>query len=216
MPVMSRPPDRSALLVLVALVFLPACARDTLGPADDGRLSPDESLALATVLGLETLSFGMARGSVLQGALGQRGPAATGAGETVRVSYDLTRPCLGGGSITSVGTVRAEHDPGPPETDVVDIESTDTHEACVVRAGLTELTLDGDPNVTTMVHAAARGREAWGTQKVTVLGAVTWRADDGRSGRCAVDVLVEVDPDVSTHTRGAVCGHTFDVQVTNG
>lgn len=88
------------------------------------------------------------------------------------------------------------------------------HKACVFQASATRISVTGDPNVTTAVHAATRDGRPWAKQTVSVSGALAWSADDGRSGRCALDVQVEVDPDASSQsTRGSFCGHTFDVTV---
>jgi hypothetical protein len=72
----------------------------------------------------------------------------------------------------------------------------------------------GDPDVTTTIHAAALGGEPQGTQSVTVQGGLLFETEDGRSGRCTVDVLVEVDAQgAGQTTRGQVCGFAFDVTV---
>lgn len=203
---------RIRIAPVVALAALSgACTIDAVSPGGEDGLSLEESLTLARLVGLESLGFGQAGGA----AGAHLSPAA--AGQTVTVTYALTRPCLLGGSVDSSGRIRVETDPGPPTWSVVDVEATDVHEACVFQAGTARISVTGDPKVTTAVHAAVRDGRPWGKQTVSVVGGLAWSADDGRSGRCALDVRVEVDPDTpSQSTRGSFCGHTFDVTVTGG
>ena len=203
---------RTRLWTTLALAALAsACATEVVTPGADGDLSLDESLALATAMGLQTLEVGRSPGSVAQPAPGPH------AGETVAVDYDFTRPCLRGGSVRSSGKIRVEKDPGPPEKTVADVQATEVHNACVFLVGDTDTAVTGDPNVTSTVHAASIDQRAWGPQTVSVVGGFSWAADDGRSGRCDVDIWVSADDDAGVHTtRGSICGHTFDVTVNKG
>jgi len=99
---------------------------------------------------------------------------------------------------------------------VLDIVARDEHEACVFRGAGELYTLDGDPDLTIEIHVADLAGEAEGTQSVSLRGAVLWMTDD-RNGQCAVDLVVEVDPDAgSQSTRGSFCGYDFDVTVSIG
>jgi hypothetical protein len=72
----------------------------------------------------------------------------------------------------------------------------------------------GDPSVTTTIHAASQGTRSMGTQSVGVAGGIRFVTDDGRSGHCDIDILVEVNEDTAyTSTRGEICGFAFDVTV---
>ena len=209
---MERPTPRRRLtsLPLVALTaFTAACGDAPTDPGGGNELTRTEALALAGQLGLESLSFGRARGA-------SSAPSATTGplpGQTVSVTYDLTRPCLLGGSVHSYGSIAVETDTGA-QLAVVDVTATDVHDGCVFLAGGTRVAVTGDPDVTTSIHVTSLAGEADGTQSVSVVGGLAFTTEDGRSGRCDVDVLVEVDAQASTQsTRGQVCGFSFDVTV---
>ena len=200
-----------AFAALALLTLASACATEPVTPGADGDLSLDEAVTLATALGLQTLEVGRNPGSVARPA------PAPQAGETVAVDYDFTRPCLRGGSVRSSGKIRVETDPGPPERTVADVQATEVHNACVFLVGDTDIAVTGDPSVTSTVHAASLAQRAWGPQTVSVVGGFSWVADDGRSGRCDLDIWVSADDDAGVHTtRGSICGHTFDVTVNKG
>lgn len=194
----------------LALAVFTSCADVPTDPDPEGALTEGEALALAGELGLESLQFGRSRSS--RGPFGTP-PAAT---EVVSVTYSLTRPCLLGGSVDSSGRITVETD-AATDLSVVDVTATDVHHACVFLADGTRVAVTGDPDVTTTIHAASLAGEPWGTQSVGVVGALLFETDDGRSGRCALDVLVEVDEGATYRsTRGHVCGFAFDVTVTGG
>jgi len=197
------------VLPLVALTALvPACAdQPTDAEEGTGELTEAEALALAGQIGLESLAFGRST-DLLSGPA--PGPWAT---QTVSVTYDLTRPCLLGGSVRSFGSISVEVD-DTSRLAIVDITATDVHNACVFLAGATRVAVTGDPDLTSTIHTSALAREAIGTQSVSVVGGLFFETDDGRSGHCDVDVLVEVNEDEGTEiTRGEVCGFSFDVTV---
>ncbi len=209
--------DRSIPRLLVgsvpalALAVLSSCADAPTDVDGDGGLTEPEAVALAGELGLESLSFGWSRGGVAGPVAAP--PAAT---EVVSVTYSLTRPCILGGSVDSSGRITVETD---TRTDlaIVDITATDVHHGCVFLADGTRVAVTGDPDVTTTIHAASLAGAPQGTQSVGVRGGLLFETDDGRSGRCAIDVLVEVDEESAYQsTRGHICGFTFDVTVTRG
>jgi hypothetical protein len=196
------------LVTLTALV--PACTDAPTDPDEGtGELTETEALALAGQIGLASLAFGRSQ-DPLSAPVGTPRPLGT---QTVSVTYDLTRPCLLGGSVRSFGTISVEGD-DTSRLAVVDITATDVHDACVFLAGSTRVAVTGDPDVTATIHTASIGQEPVGTQSVGVVGGLFFETDDGRSGHCDVDVLVEVDQEASTQiTRGEVCGFSFDVTV---
>lgn len=203
------------LPILAAAALVSACADTSVAPDDDTEgdaLTETEALALARQLGIESLGFGQSRANPSPSrSPGQAGPRAS---ETVSLDYSLTRPCLLGGSVTSTGHIDVVSD-DVVQLAIVDITAKDVHHACTFPVAQTRVAVTGDPDVTTTIHASSEGGVAFGTQSVAVVGAFTWVAEDGRSGRCAVDVLVEVDSDNLTETvRGDVCGFAFDVRVT--
>lgn len=200
-----------ALPLVLGAALMPGCADSPVTPGTDD-LTEEEAYALAKQLGLTSLAFGREQGAQpSSGARRSAGPAST---EEVSVSYSLTRPCILGGSVTSTGQIDVVSDDAT-QLAIVDLTATETHHACVFQATTTTVAITGDPDVTTTVHASSEYGEAFGTQSVAVVGAFTWEADDGRSGRCAIDLLVAVDVDNTTETtRGEVCGFSFDVTVT--
>ena len=76
------------------------------------------------------------------------------------------------------------------------------------------MAVTGDPDVTTTIHVASLGGVTQGTQSVRVEGGLLFVTEDGRRGRCSVDIVVEVDEGSAYEsTRGDFCGFTFDVTV---
>lgn len=200
-----------ALCALALLTLAAGCDVGAFRPGVEEDLTLDESLALATQLGLSTLEIGRNPGEPASPAAGPE------AGEVVTVTYDVSRPCLRGGSVRSFGSVKAQTELGPPRVAIADVTSTEVHDACVFPVGATEIAVSGDPHITSTVHAASRDHRAWGPQTVAVVGGFSWVADDGRSGRCDVDIWVSADDDAGVHTtRGTLCGHSFDVTVNEG
>jgi hypothetical protein len=196
---------------LTLSMALPSCS-DTAVQGDGGAsLTRAEALALAGQVGLESLAFGQSRAGIPIGSGAP--PAAAARSATVSVTYSLTRPCILGGRVDSSGRITVETDDAT-DLAVVDLEATDVHHACVFLAGGARVAVTGDPDVTTTIHAASVAGEARGTQSVAVSGGLRFTADDGRSGRCTLDILVEVNPDTAFQsTRGTLCGFTFDVTV---
>jgi len=198
------------LLALAMTLLVPACGVE--GPLEgtrDGDLSEDEAYHLATNVGLESLAWGV-RESAMPGG-GGAVPAPSGT-ETVTVSYSVTRSCVFGGTVDSSGHITAQSDVDPARS-IADITATEVHHACVFLVSDARVAVTGDPDVTTTVHAASMAGQSWGPQTVSVVGAVTWEAEDGRAGRCVLDIHVEAD-DVHQRTWGEACGYAFDVSVT--
>lgn len=211
-----RTPTRALLALTAALLpaLFTGCG-DDLGPDPDDTLTQDETVAVAASMGLDALAFAAARRRAARG-VAPGGSAAT-ASEVVTVDFQIRRPCPLGGAVNTSGSVRVERDEGPPLAEVADVATTDVHDRCVFLVAPTRVSLTGDPEVKTTVHAASRDGQPWGAQTVTVVGGVLWEADDGRSGRCAIDIFVEANQDAGTSVvRGVFCDHTFDVTVTGG
>jgi hypothetical protein len=201
------------LTLAVASGLLAAACSE--GPSDvtSDTLTRTETVSLAAQLGLESLAFAQEHGSPQGAEARVRGAAP---GETVTVSYDIARPCVLGGWVDSRGTVYVITDTEPDRA-TVDIVATDVHRACVFLADGRRIAVTGDPDVTSQVHVATLEGELVDVLSVSVLGAVLWESEDGREGRCEIDVRVEVDPAAHTQTtRGRFCRYEFDVTVTAG
>ncbi|MCG6957521.1 MAG: hypothetical protein LJF04_16140 [Gemmatimonadetes bacterium] len=200
------------LPVLTLSLLVPACGVE--GPLEgtrDGDLSQEEAYHLAASMGLESLAWGVQKSRATGGGGAVPAPSRT---ETVTVSYSVTRVCVLGGTVDSSGLITVQSDVDPVRN-IADITATDVHHGCVFLVGEQHIAVTGDPDVTTIVHAASMAGQSWGTQTVSVVGAVTWEAEDGRSGRCVLDVHVEAD-DLTQRTWGQACGYAFDVSVTVG
>ena len=203
-------PWRSILLLTLPFL-LPSCSDTPTSGNSDEALTRGEALALAGQLGLESLAFGQSRGSAAAVAAD---PGATPSRtETVSVTYSLTRPCLLGGTVDSSGKIRVETDT-VTDLAIADVTATEVHHDCVFLAGGTRVAVSGDPSVTATIHAASLAGHSYGTQSVSVVGGLRWVTDDGRSGRCTLDILVEADESTMySSTRGEMCGFVFDVTV---
>lgn len=199
-----------SLPLLAATGLAPACSDTPVDVGNGDSLTEAEAFALANAVGLQSLDFGQQQGASSTAARVGR-PLAT---QSISIDYDVTRPCLLGGSVTSSGNVSVETDEAADHA-IVDIVATEAHHACVFQVEDTRVSVTGDPDITTTVHAESLAGESTGTQSVAVAGAFTWASDDGRNGRCSVDILVEVNEDTATQTtRGDFCGFSFDVTVT--
>jgi len=197
---------------LVALPFLlPSCSDAPTTVDADGDLTEAEAVALAKSLGLESLAFGETRSAAAATAgAPQAAPSKT---QTISITYSLTRPCFWGGTVDSSGRIGVQADT-VADMAVVDITSTDVHHGCVFLVNDMRVAVSGDPDVTTTIHAASLAGEPQGTQSVGMKGGVRWVTDDGRSGRCSLDILVEANPgEAFESTRGEICGFTVDVTV---
>lgn len=199
-------------IFLVALPFLlPSCSDTPTTVDGDGELTEAEALALAKSLGLESLAFGQSRSAATATAgAPQAAPSGT---QSISIGYSLTRPCFYGGTVHSSGQIKVQADT-VADLAVVDITSTDVHHSCVFLVNDMRVAVSGDPGVTTTIHAASLAGEPQGTQSVGMKGGVRWVTDDGRSGRCSLDILVEADPTGAYEsTRGEICGFSLDVTV---
>jgi hypothetical protein len=202
----------AAIAALVFAASFTGCS-DTPVEPEASELSQAEALSLAGQLALESFSFARSQDGDVPSQAAAGFPSRVP--ETVTVSFDVTRTCQWGGTVDSSGSVQVLTDTDV-ERKVVDIVAHDDHQACVLRGAGDVFTLDGDPDLTTEIHVASLAGELEGVQSVSLSGAVLWQTDT-RDGRCAVDLLVEVNPDAGSQTtRGSFCGHDFDITVNTG
>ena len=189
----------------LVLTLLPAgCLRSPLDGGDattgEGGAAKEQAYYLATAVGLESLAWGVKH---------SRGPG--GAGETSTETYATTRKCEFGGAIESSGEITAQTDVDPARA-IVDLQSTDVHDGCVLLVGSRRVTVTGSPSVTSTVHAASRAGQLWGAQSVTLQGTFAWAEEDGSGGRCKVNVRIDVVGTLQT-TVGDVCGYHVNVSI---
>lgn len=92
-----------------------------------------------------------------------------------------------------------------------------TPDRCEIKAVGDTLLLEGDPGVVFESEFQYIGFLRKGEYDLAGTGAVTWRRNDGGSGRCEVDVAVEeaeTDPDtgeIDGNLTGRLCG--FEVAI---
>jgi hypothetical protein len=190
---------------LPALAATLLCSGCLPSPGSEGGFSTDGSDAarerayyLATSIGLEALAWGV-----------QRSRKPGGSGEMATSTYEKSRPCELGGSIDSSiqETIQTDVDPARA---VVDIRANDVHQGCILRSGTGEVIVTGGPQVTSTIHAASRAGQLWGTQSVTLVGAVWWAPQGGGDSFCKLNVQITVDG-ASQTTVGDVCGYRVDI-----
>lgn len=205
-------------LALVAAVGLAACSDggdDSTGPSGD-ELSAPEAEALAAVITSEALGIGLEQFS----GGGEFAPSGSAASEPEDISIDdftFEAPCELGGTVTLTMSWS-----GTADYEVGDIDLTwnvtQAHDGCVLQEDQYEFTLTGDPNISMNWDMQVTENESFDISG-GYEGAVQWTLDDGRSGRCTVDVSFSANGNWSTGSgmttvSGHVCGESVDEQTT--
>lgn len=194
------------VLALVAMVTVAGCD----DPASvDGGLTTEEAIGLSTAMAED--------GFVVTGDM----PGADDAAGAVvydpvtsTTQFTTTRTCPAGGVFVVAGTRTRTWD-RDTRSGTADVDLTKTHEDCARVMGDVLFTLNGDPDIAVEAHHAWENGTRSGLQTLSMQGAFTWAADDGREGRCEVDVEAEFDPETNTRTvAGTVCNRTFERKTT--
>lgn len=204
-----RTPATPLTLALLAILALGACDGAT-GP-DDGALSDLEVTALSDAM--VDADFALTAEAALAGE--------TGAGDgvlldpiTATTEFTTTRTCPAGGRVVVEGTHVRVRDP-ETHSGSSDLSLTKTHEACARVVRTVTITVNGDPNVAVAAHHAWADGRRDGPQTLTMEGALAWSTDDGREGRCTIDVSATFDPETRTRTvSGTFCQRTFERTTT--
>ena len=185
----------AALAIFVAAA---ACSDNT-GPATSIDATDAADIALDTdLLAGEIIYDQMFTG------FAEAGLSANSADEK---SFDRSRNCPAGGTVTLSGTVTRTRD---DEGTTFDVSATGAWNDCARRGrrGITR-TLNGTFTLT--AHREIVNGQHNGQQTTTKAGSFTWTSSDGRSGQCDFDITSTRYPDERRRTvQGTVCGHTID------
>ena len=199
---------RARLIPALVVLALAACD-DAAGP-DAGDLSAAEVAALSDAM----VDADFALTGDVAAADAATGLPVAAEPITATTEFTRTRTCPAGGQVVVEGSHVRVWD-RDTHSGSSDLALTKTHQACARTVDAVTITLNGDPDVAVEAHHAWADGQRDGPQTLTMLGAVAWSADDGREGRCTIDVSAVFDPD--THTRtvtGTFCDRTFQRTTT--
>jgi hypothetical protein len=139
------------------------------------------------------------------------GPAAVGparATQSASESFDDTAPCEAGGSIAVKGSANGTYDDVTQALDF-SFQLRMTPNGCRVPTETTTIVLDGDPYIQFDMDfsSSETSLELSGSQQ----GGISFTAEDGRSGTCAIDIdfsgtLDQQSQSGSSSVSGTVCG----------
>jgi hypothetical protein len=183
-------------LLLTGLSLLLAACSDTTTPNDPDALTKAEAQSLAEQLGSQALSVGAASGA------------------QTSFDYNVTNPCVLGGTVQLSGHIDAQNDTATDVT-VLDIVGHAVYQDCAVVASGTHMTLTGDPSLTASAHLTTQGGRPQGLQSAAVTGGLLYVTEDDRTGHCPVDFQAALDGGTLVQTlQGQFCG--FSVDTTTG
>lgn len=207
----------SPLLLLVTQLF--GCGGEALvGPAEEepavdppvegatGQLSAQEALVIsdefagATVAGLNW-GLTIARAANLAGIvwIGET-QAPTG----ITVLIDRSHSCEGGGTIEVSGRLQGTIDRDNRRLALLLVKAEEIRD-CRTTGGGTYLTVHAESDLTITGDFLVQSGRRSGVFKLA--GAFEWESDDGRAGRCDVDLSGTWLSDGGWSVDGAVCDH---------
>ena len=192
--------QRSWILGLAAVVLLAACDDDPTGTEGDSMTRVEAQAVAGNVfaVGDEVTADGIAQ------------TTETGEGSgAIRFTQTSTHPCPLGGNVQVSLDIDVDYDQ-PGQSFELDATGALRHNDCAFNAENTVITVDGDPDIQVAVYAVASGGVATAPWTHSVEGAFIWAADDGREGRCVIDLFASTDLVARQRTvAGEVCGHTI-------
>jgi hypothetical protein len=197
--------QRTWILGLAAAAVLAACDDDPTGTEGD-PMTRTEALAVAgnvvTVGELATTE-------------GITEVTETGEGSgTIHFTQTSTHPCPQGGNVQVSLDIDVDYDE-PAQAFELDATGVLTHAGCAVQGDDGVVTFEGDPGLQIDVYAVAEDGVATAPWTNSIAGAFTWSAEDGREGRCVVDLAASTDFIAQERTVvGEVCGHTIQQTVS--
>lgn len=189
---------------LIFLTLIAGCS-ESAGPGD--RLTRAEAMALAAAV-VQSADGAYTSGMAETGAIGADGADRL---ELVR-TLDISAPCpLSGRS--ELGLTLSVVLDGAAESAAIDLDGTLTHVDCEFVSEGVRLTVSGDPNLSFEAHVSSlRGIASPFT--VATAGALDWSTDDGRAGRCTIDIDAATDFVARSRQVSAnVCGQRFSETV---
>lgn len=125
-------------------------------------------------------------------------------------TFERTRACPMGGSVTVSGTVERAIDRAS-QSGTLAVNAKRVENACAVqqRNGIT-VTITGKPS-TSLTVTQSFNKGVPGVLTQTQKGAFAWTRSNGKSGTCALDLTSTFDPATRTVTvKGAFCGRVVD------
>ncbi len=123
--------------------------------------------------------------------------------EPINRSAGYTRACPEGGTISVTGSVSGTLD--ETGSGVMSVERTLILTDCVRSRGEVTFTINTDPSIVLAGEVAVENRIRTGGV-FTKTGAFEWEADNGRSGRCEIDLAITWSSDGSKSVVGTFCG----------
>lgn len=197
--------QRTWILGLAAVAVLAACSDDPTG-TDGDTMSRAEAVAIAgnmVAIGEEAATDGITE------------VTETGDGSgTIHFEQTSTHPCPLGGTVGVALDIDVDYDEAAQAFEL-NASGTLTHNNCAVAGDDATITFNGDPGLQLGVFAIADGGVAIEPWTNSIDGAFTWSSDDGREGRCVVDLFASTDFVEQQRTiAGEVCGHTIQQTVT--
>ncbi|HEU5209499.1 MAG TPA: hypothetical protein VFU06_08815 [Longimicrobiales bacterium] len=197
--------QRTWILGLAAVTLLAACDDDPTGTEGDSMTRVEAQAVASNV-------FAVGEAATTEG-ITEVTETGEGSG-TIHFTQTSSHPCPQGGSVQVSLNIDVDYDE-PAQAFELDATGALTHDGCAVAGDDAVITFDGDPNLQVGVYAAAEGGVATTPWTNSVEGAFTWAADDGREGRCVVDLFSSTDfVDRERTLSGEVCGHTIQQTVT--
>lgn len=197
--------QRSWILAFTAVAVLAACD-------DDPAASEGDPMSQAEALSIAGNVMLTGEAATTEGIV-QATENGDDAG-TIHFTQTTTHPCPAGGLVEISLDADVAYDQGA-QSFTLDATGAVEHDGCGVNAQGAEVTLDGDPGLTLGVHAAAENGAPVGDWTSFVDGAFLWSADDGREGRCIIDLASTTDFTAQSRTiSGEVCGHTIQQTLT--
>lgn len=125
-------------------------------------------------------------------------------------TFERTRACPMGGSVTVTGTVERAIDRAT-QSGTLAVNATRVENACAVqqRNGIT-VTITGKPN-TSLTVTQSFNKGVPGVLTQTQKGAFSWTRSNGKSGTCTLELTSTFDPATrSVSIKGTFCGRAVD------
>lgn len=203
-------------LALFLLAHLLGCAGETpveppaqppVEPPAEGasnELTPAEAQAISdefVVVTVAGLNWGLtvATGSSIA-ALGFLKPDPY----QINVLIDRSHSCEGGGTITASGALSGIIDPGNRRFSLT-LDKSESIGDCRARQSSITFRPDAGRDLSVSGHFSREGVTRSGS--FTLAGGFAWEADDGRSGRCEMELIGRWLTHSDWSIRGEVCGH---------
>ena len=197
-------------LIVSGVVSVAACGGDATSPDDEPIVELTESdaqfvvdLIDATTAGLLDDFFDSDDGNP------ENAPALTHEPIVWTRTFERSRPCHDGGTLTITGTSESSWDAGAVTLDVASSGTKARVDCAHVRDDATLITLNGTADWTHERHYLDHAPT--GTWVTTYIGEFDWTRGTGGSGNCSYELTRTVDTAANTRTLiGTSCGNPVD------